>query len=298
MTSSQPATRGPGADVRGLYAYAITTDGRLDLDGVPSIDDGSLRVIGHAGIGLVVSDVALSTLDTIETDDLAEDGQLAGLVRTHDAVIRAVAEQAPVLPLRFGTVITDRGAAVRLLQQRHDDARQLLSHVAGHREFGVRLRLTAPPAATPDQPEPATTPSHPAPPATTPSQPPAATPDQPEAAAPEQQEAARSSGTAYLARRREERDERERATRRRNELVAATHDALASYAKDAVLRTSRTAGTVSDAAYLVAPVGEPEFFAETERQAELLRPENVALERTGPWPPYSFVRGDTGTSDD
>ena len=96
---------------RGLYAYAITRDRQLDLSGP--------WLIGHRGLALVVAEVDLGLFAGLEFDEAAEDSQLAVLARYHDAVVRAVFEHEPVLPLRFGTVLDGIGAAVRLLGARH-----------------------------------------------------------------------------------------------------------------------------------------------------------------------------------
>ncbi|MFI6094374.1 GvpL/GvpF family gas vesicle protein [Lentzea sp. NPDC051213] len=119
----------------GLYAYAITRDSAIDLIG-PSL-------IRHRGLALVVADVDLDRFTGLELDEPAEDGPLAVLVREHDAVVRAVFEQEPVLPLRFGTVLDGTDAARRLLDARHEEASAWLGRVAGRREWGLRLRTAA-----------------------------------------------------------------------------------------------------------------------------------------------------------
>jgi hypothetical protein len=117
---------------RGLYAYAITRDRPLDLAGP--------WLIGHRGLALVVAEVELERFTGLELDEPTEDSPLAVLARYHDAVVRAVFQHEPVLPLRFGTVLDGADAAVRLLAARHDEALAWLDRVEGRREWGVRLR--------------------------------------------------------------------------------------------------------------------------------------------------------------
>jgi hypothetical protein len=117
---------------RGLYAYAITRDRPVDLDGP--------WLIGHRGLALVVAEVDLDRFTGLEFEEPAEDSPLAVLAREHDAVVRAVFQHEPVLPLRFGTVLDGTDAAVRLLSARHEEALAWLDRVEGRREWGVRVR--------------------------------------------------------------------------------------------------------------------------------------------------------------
>ncbi|TWP50475.1 GvpL/GvpF family gas vesicle protein [Lentzea tibetensis] len=121
----------------GLYAYAITRDRLADLAGP--------WLISYQGLALVVAEVDLDRFTGIEADEPAEDGPLAVLVREHDAVVRAVFQHEPVLPLRFGTVLDGADAALRLLRARHEEALAWLDRVEGRREWGVRVRAAAEP---------------------------------------------------------------------------------------------------------------------------------------------------------
>ena len=120
---------------RGLYAYAITRDRQLDLAGP--------WLVGHRGLALVVAEVDLGLFAGLEFEEATEDSPLAVLARYHDAVVRAVFEHEPVLPMRFGTVLDGIDAAVRLLGARHEEARAWLERVDGRREWGVRVRSAA-----------------------------------------------------------------------------------------------------------------------------------------------------------
>jgi len=92
------------------------------------------------------------------------------------------------------------------------------------------------------------------------------------------------SGTEYLALRRDRLAAVRRTRRDGGTAAAALHEALSRLATETVHRTRKSATTVLDAAYLVRFAGEPDFHAETMAHDEL------AVEVTGPWPPYSFVR--------
>jgi hypothetical protein len=239
-----------------LYAYAIVRACEIDLSGAGAVGAaGSARTCAHGGLALVVSDIEPSELESVSTDDLGEGGELASLARRHDAVVRAASEQTATLPLRFGTVLSDPRAVADLLERHAREADELLAAVAGHQEWGVRLRIDA---------------GH-------------DPPRMPEQAAP-------TSGTEYLARRRRERTERTEHQDLVRDSARRAHEKLATRARTTVPRAPREPDVVSDAAYLVAAERTDGFLADAEQLAEELRAIGMRVETTGPWPPYSFAR--------
>lgn len=92
------------------------------------------------------------------------------------------------------------------------------------------------------------------------------------------------SGTEYLAMRRDRLAAAARVRRDGSTAATALHDALSRHATESVHRTRKSAVPLLDAAYLV-PAG-----AETAFHAEATSHEELTVEVTGPWPPYSFVR--------
>jgi hypothetical protein len=237
----------------GLCAYAITRDHSFDAGGTP---DPDVRLIAHAGLGLVVAEVDLAPFTELGTeashwsDEPAEDDPLVVLARRHDAVVRAVFRDRPVLPLRFGTIVRDRDAAVRLLADRHAPASACLDRVEGHREWSVRARRV-------------------------------------EATEPENLPADGLSGTEYLAMRRQRLAKTLGARRRGAEVAEALHEALSKHATESAPRGRRAPGLLIDAAYLVPEDHERVFHAEAGR---LGGEPGVTMVVTGPWPPYSFTR--------
>ncbi|MBN6038980.1 GvpL/GvpF family gas vesicle protein [Amycolatopsis sp. 195334CR] len=208
---------------RGLCAYAITRDTAR-----PPADT---RLITHRGLALVVAETDLAAFAELDTDPAAwvdepsEHDPLVILARRHDAVVRAVFEHQPVLPFRFGTILRDRAAAVRLLTERHTPAGEALDRVAGHREWGVRAR------SVPDTGE--------------------------------REPAGDLSGTEYLAMRRRRLAAAERTRRRGAGAAAGLHEALLRLATDCAPKCSP--GLLLDTAYLVHADRETEFHAEIER---------------------------------
>lgn len=92
------------------------------------------------------------------------------------------------------------------------------------------------------------------------------------------------SDSDYLAMRRDRLAAAARTRRDGSAAANALHHTLSQRATDTVRRPRMSAVPLLDAAYLVRTDAEPAFQAEIECHEEL------AVEVTGPWPPYSFVR--------
>jgi hypothetical protein len=97
------------------------------------------------------------------------------------------------------------------------------------------------------------------------------------------------SGTEYLAMRRGRLAAAARTRRDGSTAAAALHEALARHATESMPRTRKSGAPLLDAAYLVPAGAEAAFTAEPACFHEL------AVEITGPWPPYSFVRLELST---
>jgi hypothetical protein len=260
VRSSEPGTGSSTGSSRGtgLYAFAIIPARPVDLAGVRGIDGRApLHIIQHGELGLVVSEMPLDMMNDVSEEDLSETGPLATLARRHDDVVRSVFDHGPVLPLRFGTVVTDDAGARRLLEEQAPRARRRLAHLDTHREWGVRLNreLLEPPTDS--------------------------------GAAATRRD---MTGTSYLASRR---DALQRAQHQEQQTAALTtqvEDALREYAVDAVRRGGGPGtGVLTDVAYLVPVDAEEPFLDAARRISSEVAHEDLSLEVTGPWPPYSFA---------
>ena len=248
----------------GLYAYTIApSDLRLDhadIRNVPGIDDRPLDLVTRHDLAVVVSPVDFAVLD-VDEEDLSDDGALARLARRHDEVIRAVFEQAPVLPLRFGTLVRDHAAAAELIDDRHGQISAVLGRLRDRREWGVRLRRTGPAPSADARHE---SRSH------------AATDAR--------------SGAAYLAQRSTALRAVDAARERERDLIEGLVADLEPYVDDSARRRARQGGVLLlDMAYLVERSREDDFLDVAERLATQAAPHGFDLETTGPWPPYAFA---------
>ena len=264
-TSTEPTE--PADDAGSAwYAYGVAwADHRYPADG-PSLTPGRrVDVVREGDLGLLVSPVVPAELE-VDTDDLSETGRLAVLARGHDAVVRAAAEEGPVLPLRFGTVVPDEDAARSLLRTHAVSVREQLRRIGTAREWGVRLVRTLSPGTEPAFAGPA--------------------------------ERDGLSGTEYLSRRRTALQREDDLTRTAVEDAARLQDVLSASATESLRRGgSPGSSLLLDMAYLVPTSTETDFLGEVRRLSEDMATRGLSLEVTGPWPPYSFAALTPGSPD-
>ena len=171
----------------------------------------------------------------------------------------------PVLPVRFGTVLSGRERVMALLDEHHDAYLGALQRLRGKVEMAVKV-LWEPELAWGEV------------------RPPEADEPRLRSADPLQ-----APGRSYLLRKLQEHRLAEAVRARGERLIASIDAALRCVAADGVVRRFPTARLLLDAAYLVAGEAAPPFREAVERlEGEMAGPRFLL---TGPWPPYSFVPG-------
>ncbi|WP_018503864.1 GvpL/GvpF family gas vesicle protein [Parafrankia discariae] len=288
--------RSPGGVERAqvLYAYGIVPAG-TDVSGLPGLTEGTtVRAVTRGQAALVVSTIDPGLLRDVE-EDLSETGRLATLARGHDQVLRELQDLAPVLPLRFGTVLPGESQAAVVLDDPHTELPRALDALRDAREWGFRIDAAGP-AESPTSDVPRSTGAGESTRAT-----PARRPPRAAGAAQAGKTARPGAGTAYLSARRDELREEERRREETARLVEWTHRELLVHARDVARRPGRP-DRVFDCAYLVDRDEEEGFLDTAERLGPPLEEAGYVAAVTGPWPPYSFVQltlgGDGGSGSD
>ncbi|MFF0326592.1 GvpL/GvpF family gas vesicle protein [Nonomuraea angiospora] len=112
------------------YVYGIVPEDVQVSDDARGVATAPVRLVRHGEIAALVSEVALERpLGT--PDDLV----------AHQQLLDATAAEVPVLPLRFGAVLTNRQAVVdELLGPYHDEFLAALDELEGRAEFVVKGR--------------------------------------------------------------------------------------------------------------------------------------------------------------
>ncbi|GAA1982921.1 GvpL/GvpF family gas vesicle protein [Terrabacter lapilli] len=249
----------PSARATARYLYAVCRGLPPGaLSSVRGIDGRPVEPVPHEGLVAVVSTVDLATFGEEALRRHLEDlAWLEATARAHDAVVHAVATQAPTAPLRFATICFDDDAVRARLGEWHDALSRALDRVEGCTEWSVKVL---------------------------------APPEQPAAAG----RAAGLSGADYLRLKKAQTERRADVQEHAAAAALAIHEDLARRSRASRRlpaqdpRLSGHQGTMLlNAAYLV-PDAEADAF---EAALTGLRSDHgdLVLDGRGPWPPYSFA---------
>jgi hypothetical protein len=113
----------------GYLVYGVVPGDVEETGDARGLGDAAVTVVTHGRVGALVSEVALDR-------PLGTPDDLVAYQRLLDSTATAV----PVLPMRFGAVMTDIDAVEGLLADQQDRYADLLERIDGHAEFVVRAR--------------------------------------------------------------------------------------------------------------------------------------------------------------
>lgn len=247
------------ADDRRLL-HAICASGGT----VPSPETETIERAGLAAI--------CSPLD--EGADDADPVWLAAAAQRHHAIVQRLFEAAPVLPIRFGTLI-DKSNVEPLLGKNQAELCSELERLRGRAEWGAKV--LADPAALAS----------------------AAEQSDADIAALDAEVAASSPGRAFLLKRQREVALSDALRRHADNVVEQVRNRLSSAAIDsaelavpAVMPAGRE--ILANLAFLVSETDAQSFTAAADAVA---REVGLEVEISGPWAPYSFVRLNLGAGE-
>jgi Gas vesicle synthesis protein GvpL/GvpF len=246
-----------------VYLYAIGDATIADSDvplGTTGVEAVPVRTVVEGPLAAVVASVDRDRFSEESIRARLEDLEwLEKLARTHHEVVDRIARAHSIAPVRMATVYLDDAGVRKLLRDHCAELAAALDRVRGRSEWGVKGYAAPANEGSGAEPE-------------------AVTSDAP--------------GTSYLMRRRADRD---RAAHRRERVAEAAeklHHELAGLADDSRVYppqdprlTGRREEMILNAAYLVDEAGA----ALLAQRVDAATDDELRLELTGPWAPYSFT---------
>jgi gas vesicle protein GvpL/GvpF len=258
----------PAEPSGGIYVYGVVAaDAPASLfDGIKGVDPTTPVVLLPDGeVAAITSAVSLEEFGAgVLQQNLRDAGWLEDKVRAHDAVLGAAVGNAAVVPFRFGTIYENEEHVREMLGKRRDLA-DALERLSGTSELGVvgyvdrerlRARIAEEHGSGGDEPS--------------------------------------TSGRAYMQRRQLERELDALVGEVAGRYAQDVHEHLAAVAAETRMNALRPPEPGSrremflNGAYLVRGDEGPFRDAVAEVAGRYAR-DGVALDVTGPWPPYNFA---------
>jgi AraC-like DNA-binding protein len=247
---------------RGRYLFAVATGlTPADLVDQTGLDGEAVEIVEHDGLQAVVCNVDLDEFgEEPVRHNLEQLAWVEKVARTHDAVVRAIADRTAVAPLRLVTICLDDDSVTKRLQQWEAPLRAALERVKDCREWSVKAYQADTAASSKETNE----------------------------------VSERVSGTAYINRKREQSSRRLLHEAQAAETAQALHFALAGRSRASRMLTpqdpqltGRRDHMILNGAYLLPEADEDRFRSIVDELGS--RYPDVTLEMAGPWAPYSFA---------
>jgi len=187
---------------------------------------------------------------------------VADIAVAHESVVEhfAAGKRAAVIPMKLFTIFSSRDRALADLRVRRREVDNILKHIRGCEEWGVRVTRRLSASQSRRAIGPATT-----------------------------------SGTAFLAAKKRAREDAREEAQKAAKAAEAAFLTLARLARSTYRREApenATTPPLVDAAFLVTADRRARFRAAAGRSAEACRKAGADLALTGPWPAYNFVHRD------
>ena len=271
----EPAPPSPPEQAResalGLYLYGIVRANVRITGDLPGVDSGHrIFLLEGNELAAIVSSVSLEEFgEEPLRENLNEVAWLEEKARAHEGVLEALLESTTVVPTRLCTIFSDEKQVREMMSRERAALLEALERLEGKAEWGIKA--FAGPGAL-------------------------------ERAALERvkegaEEESVSAGAAYMDRRRREARARENAEEIADGWAQAIHERLARCAAEALLNplqrrevSGREGDMLLNGVYLVDDEEVERFRELASELADDYCTRGVAVELTGPWPAYNFVK--------
>ncbi len=275
-TPPAPAPEPPRAERRddpAWYVYGvISSDTELTGELPETVGAEPVTLLADGPLAAVATQVPLEEFDEAALrEHLGDMAWVETTARGHEAVLDCVCQQATVIPMRMCTVYRTDGGVREMLRREAQPLLEAIEHLRGKAEWGVKLftYLARGGGGIADV----------------------------DAGAED------SSGSAYMERKRTERERREQAREVAEEAAARIHESLGEAASDGLLlplqrreASGHRGEMIFNGVYLVADEELEAFHEQVRRFQVELEPYGLELVPTGPWPAYNFVPGTIGAA--
>ena len=266
----------------GLYAYGLVgkLPKQLDILGIDkknkvySVSYGDIYVVvSKLDIDIFQKQVRQLTSELTNGIEYVQSG-VAEILQAHEDVVHALIQDTTVIPLKFGTILKDETAALKMLQDREEFFKNLLAKLAGKLEWGLKVysdkqSLMKNIAQSRNNP-----------------------------ISQNKERKNTSRGAAYLLGRKAEEEAKDQVTAKLSLITETIFQDLAKCAFDVKINntlsqrlTKKKKDMILNAVFLVEREKVAHFCQQEKKFMEHYASMGIDLELSGPWPPYNFTEG-------
>jgi hypothetical protein len=259
----------------GWYVYCVVPVDRLSsLEKLEGVGGSPVVQIVQGDVAALASQVPLTDFGEERLrENLNDVGWLEETARTHEHVLEATLAKATVIPMRLCTVHTAEESVRAMLTRERAVFADALSRLDGRTEWGVKVFVEREVLER------------------------AAVERSEDLRALQAEVEAKSEGAAYMQRKQLETLAAEEADVIAAACVDDVHTRLTERATEALLNplqrrevSGHPAEMLLNGVYLVEDLSVETFHATVEQLSQDYLPLGFAVELTGPWPPYNFVK--------
>ena len=245
-------------EATGLYVFCLTRPGPVrQLQPAPE----GYGPIEQVAVGDVAALFCVVRVEEFQDEGLMGDLRwIAPRARYHDAMVRAVMQDRPVLPVKFGSIFSSRPAIESFLRDRLTMIEEFLGRIAASQEWSVKVY------AKPDMTE------------------------EPVSTAVE----AASPGRNYLQARSQKLSSRQNVYQQMSKGIQEIRQAFGQMGQSRELPqqakevSGRAEPMLLNLALLVRQEEVPALEQRAEELSRQYQDQGLHIELSGPWPPYSF----------
>jgi hypothetical protein len=276
LTLEEPREEAPACLHHGLYAYGVVRKDAVQRSILGIDKRHSVYAVNGKDLAVMVSEIDIAAFQKQVKSLFAElttssgQGRAETLLQAHEESVDALLQDTTVVPFKFGTVLKDEQAALKMLKENKEKFQKLLAKLSGKVEWGLKVyvdKQTFTHFLTQSE-----TPRN------------------------NQNRAPLSRGAAYLLAKKMEEEVKDNALARLSEISEAIFQAASKDVYEARLNTTlpqkltgKKMEMVLNAAYLLEQEKVANFCEQGKKLKEKYAPIGLDIEVSGPWPPYNFT---------
>jgi len=264
----------------GLYAYGLVGKSPKQLNILGIDKKNKVYPVEGRGICVMVSkiytdkfqDEIKKLLSKLTKTAEAVPNETEEILRGHEDVVETLMKLTSVVPFKFGTILKDEKAALKMLREYEEKFKKLLSKFSGREEWGLKVYV--------DNQE---FKKHLA-------------KVEPRLKKLDEKKGKLSKGAAYLLGRKMEEESKIDVSARLTKASEGIFQEAGEYAYESKLNktlpqklTGKNKEMILNTAYLVEKEKVAHFCQQVKRLIKKYEPMGLEIEVSGPWPPYNFT---------